>query len=403
MANEYQPMRSETSDDVCVSTLPAGAAPHSALASLVAESYTDSPTYNYILQTTGGDFQRRFLTVLYRGIIFPPMRQSSKGVCLLATHNGEIVGSLFISRRHFDDGSGSHAHGLRDPVDSFGELVDSCTAGDSTVLRQGLHRMHVHLCTLWLSCQMGPFALSRLLRYGAHGKELNRRFAAALGGRDDQPAPMWRIDHVFVRPEWRGRGICRRLINIACVGADTAGATLYLSTSAATSNVPMYRKLGFEVVGAVASDGELLDANHAKRKLHTLAAAAAPIVSAAPVASAAPTAPAAATRGATRYVELLHRIFYTRKQHQLWPQQLLTTGLARAARGSEPPGIQLSTHNRSVTVKRRDVSSSANPWHCWLSRLPWSTSTLGCAVGMAMVTLTAVILTSHRVQRPTFP
>ena len=126
------------------------------------------------------------------------------------------------AHRH-DDGSGSHAHGLRDPVDSFGELVDSCTAGDSTVLRQGLHRMHVHLCTLWLSCQMGPFALSRLLRYGAHGKELNRRFAAALGGRDDQPAPMWRIDHVFVRPEWRGRGICRRLINIACVGADTAG------------------------------------------------------------------------------------------------------------------------------------------------------------------------------------
>ena len=81
---------------------------------------------------------------------------------------------------------------------------------------------------------------------------------------------MWRIDHVFVRREYRRRGVCRRMVQAACEYADEADAVLYLSTSA-VPNVRVYKALGFRVVGAAPSDSEgYLDAASAEARVDQL-------------------------------------------------------------------------------------------------------------------------------------
>lgn len=265
-------------EDVLVLVSVAADAPHAQLTPFLAQSYSNYPTYDYLLQTADTAYQRRILTVLYREIIFPVMQENATGVCILAVGRscGTVMGGLFISTRSFET---TVAHGLSDPAETYGKIWRDVWLAEPTRHPVGADaapctqtRIGV-LCravaTVWLACCIGPFALRRLLRYSSRGRELNRQFACALaGGASGAPVPMWRIDHLFVRPEYRRAGLCRRLIHAAIDGADEASAVLYLSTSAAV-NVPMYQKLGFHVVGAATSAGRetFVDAANAERLL----------------------------------------------------------------------------------------------------------------------------------------
>ena len=225
-------------------------APHSALTPYLAESYSSYPTYDHIMPSATEAFRRRFLTIVYRDLVFSEQTTSDRGVCITAVDrtSGEIMGSLFVALRTFDQRA---SQSLSDPADTFGliwrdiwraePLKYPHGSGVASQRRQPLRDivrvLRTQVATCWLACMLGPWALRRLLRYGARGRELNRRFAVALAGGADaaaqMPAAMWRVDHVFVRQHYRRRGVCRRLFQAACEGADEAGATLYLSTSAA--------------------------------------------------------------------------------------------------------------------------------------------------------------------------
>ena len=316
---------------VRISVLKAARAPHRSLAPLIAECFSDGyPTWSWVLQCTkGGPGSRlcNILSFIYRRLILPPMLNSEKGVCVLATddYSGEIMGGLFIAVPTFDHETPGHVH--PDPAETFGLIWSKIwqadedrkqSAGRQTLVvhRRLVRFLCINACKALLCIRLGPWALRRALRYGKRGKELNRSFALAL----DKSVAMWRVDHVFVRPRFRQRGVCRKLLQTAVDAADEANACLYLSTSNALQNVPLYKHLGFQVVGAVATsangtaDGDLLDAKQAEQALQTLSAAC-------------EDASASDAR---------------RQPGGPCPRALLTTALARGGRGAKLPS-SLST------------------------------------------------------------
>ena len=275
-------MAARRDEDVLVLVSVAADAPHSVLTPFLAQSYSNYPTYDYLFQTTDTAFQRKIITAMYQELIFPPMQEKATGVCILAVGRScaTLMGGLFIATRSFD--AASAVHGLSDPAETYAKIWRDVwraeprkyptggAGGDAAPCAQGhIGAFRRAVATIWLACCIGPFALRRLLRYSSRGRELNRRFACALADEaSGAPAPMWRIDHLFVRPEYRGRGLCKRLVHAAIDGADEARAALYLSTSAVV-NVPMYEKLGFHIVGAATSatrgGAAFADAPRAKR------------------------------------------------------------------------------------------------------------------------------------------
>lgn len=74
---------------------------------------------------------------------------------------------------------------------------------------------------------------------------------AVLGPRD--PSAYYLV-YIGTRPSGRGRGYARRLIGDMTAKADAIGAPVYLE-STSSRNVPLYSRLGFEVVGNIAFDG----------------------------------------------------------------------------------------------------------------------------------------------------
>ncbi|HEY7478592.1 MAG TPA: GNAT family N-acetyltransferase [Actinomycetota bacterium] len=73
---------------------------------------------------------------------------------------------------------------------------------------------------------------------------------------DHRPAePHWYLEHIVVRPERRGGGLGRALIQHGLTGADRDGASAWLVTSKA-GNVPLYERFGFVVeIAEHAPDG----------------------------------------------------------------------------------------------------------------------------------------------------
>jgi GNAT superfamily N-acetyltransferase len=299
-------------------------APFSLLTPFIAECYSNYPTYNFCLPTSATLYHNFFLRLLYGEVIIPPLAENETGACVLAYEisTGEIMGGtsavlepataarvaaaaparllacwLLLSGRGFEPRTaglfvdvrsfGRAVTRLPTPSDTFSKMPSVWREGGSFTtppyvdpfadpfnLRSALRYLRVKVATVCLVLATGPLVLSRILGYDARGKELNRRFSVALSGgaawRTD--SSMWRVDTVFVRPLYRGRGVCRQLLAAVCGGADAAMAPLYLSTSSATKNVPMYQRLGFHVVGAVTSNGDFLDAATAEARTKRLRA-----------------------------------------------------------------------------------------------------------------------------------
>jgi GNAT superfamily N-acetyltransferase len=59
--------------------------------------------------------------------------------------------------------------------------------------------------------------------------------------------PLWHLDSVAVEPGWQGRGIGSALIEFALEQMRQSGVALVLETGT-PRNVPLYERLGFEVV-----------------------------------------------------------------------------------------------------------------------------------------------------------
>lgn len=60
--------------------------------------------------------------------------------------------------------------------------------------------------------------------------------------------PHWYVTLLGVRPETQGKGLSRLVLRPVFDAADAAGVPVYLETTP-EANVPIYRKLGFELVG----------------------------------------------------------------------------------------------------------------------------------------------------------
>ena len=59
--------------------------------------------------------------------------------------------------------------------------------------------------------------------------------------------PLWHLDSVAVAPGWQGRGICSALIEFGLEQARESGTAMVLETGT-QRNVPLYERLGFQVV-----------------------------------------------------------------------------------------------------------------------------------------------------------
>jgi GNAT superfamily N-acetyltransferase len=60
------------------------------------------------------------------------------------------------------------------------------------------------------------------------------------------PEPFWYLGVASVRPDRQGQGLGRRVIDAGCASADADGLLCMLET-ATPGNVPIYRRVGFEV------------------------------------------------------------------------------------------------------------------------------------------------------------
>ena len=104
-------------------------------------------------------------------------------------------------------------------------------------------------------------------RYGRAMKELDPAVAEIMGERKavydelwgwidhHRPTePHWYLEHIAVRPERRGVGLGRALIEHGLGRADADGTTAWLVTSK-PGNVPLYERFGFEVRAAEDAPG----------------------------------------------------------------------------------------------------------------------------------------------------
>ena len=115
-------MAARRDEDVLVLVSVAADAPHSVLTPFLAQSYSNYPTYDYLLQTTDTAFQRKIITAMYQELIFPPMQEKATGVCILAVGRScaTLMGGLFIATRSFD--AASAVHGLSDPAETYAKI-----------------------------------------------------------------------------------------------------------------------------------------------------------------------------------------------------------------------------------------------------------------------------------------
>lgn len=91
-----------------------------------------------------------------------------------------------------------------------------------------------------LSVRLRPRAALWLMRLGAAFDVARERH---LGER-----PHWYVHLLGVRPEAQGKGLSRAALKPIFEAADRAGLPVYLETMP-EANVPIYRRLGFELVG----------------------------------------------------------------------------------------------------------------------------------------------------------
>ena len=69
----------------------------------------------------------------------------------------------------------------------------------------------------------------------------------------DEPGPRWYLGVLGVAPEWQGKGLGSRLAACGLERADREGLPVTLETSEA-KNLPLYRRLGFEVLRELGPD-----------------------------------------------------------------------------------------------------------------------------------------------------
>lgn len=87
--------------------------------------------------------------------------------------------------------------------------------------------------------ELGPSGVLRLERLGRQFEHFRRRHV---------PGPHWYLMLLGVAPAARGRGLARAVLEPGFAAADRDRLPCYLETEDA-ANVPVYTRLGFEVVG----------------------------------------------------------------------------------------------------------------------------------------------------------
>lgn len=106
--------------------------------------------------------------------------------------------------------------------------------------------------TLWRAPGQGHLGLVEKLRHGlpwlhAAGFALPRALAVSAASDAAHPAePHWYLHVVGCRPDVQGRGFGTAAIAPGVARADADGVAAYLETANA-ANLPLYRRLGFEV------------------------------------------------------------------------------------------------------------------------------------------------------------
>ncbi len=106
--------------------------------------------------------------------------------------------------------------------------------------------------TLWRAPGQGHLGLAEKLRHGlpwlhAAGLALPRALAVSAASDAAHPSePHWYLHIVGCRPDAQGRGFGSAAIAPGLARADADGVAAYLETANA-KNLPLYRRLGFEV------------------------------------------------------------------------------------------------------------------------------------------------------------
>jgi GNAT superfamily N-acetyltransferase len=99
----------------------------------------------------------------------------------------------------------------------------------------------------WLFARGG---LALLWQLGWRGSRLLARFEQIFDAARVKhvPGPHWYLPLLGVRPEMQGKGLSRAVMRPIFEAADRDKVPVYLETMPET-NVPLYRKLGFELLG----------------------------------------------------------------------------------------------------------------------------------------------------------
>lgn len=105
-----------------------------------------------------------------------------------------------------------------------------------TVLRSGMWRLR------WMPGMLSTEGKARF--FSEFLPLLHATKYAVMGARDDDS---WYLVYLGVRPDGRGKGYARKLVEYVTRKADIKGKACYLESSNA-SNPAIYRKMGFETV-----------------------------------------------------------------------------------------------------------------------------------------------------------
>lgn len=105
-----------------------------------------------------------------------------------------------------------------------------------------LSRLNLHWLLLYPS--LGVQVLQRQQTWSVHTKAIEDKYITE----DSQRRGYWQLSLLGVHPSYGGRGLAKRLLQWGTDKADEEDRVCYLSAS--PKGLPVYKKVGFEVLGA---------------------------------------------------------------------------------------------------------------------------------------------------------